>query len=98
MAMEIKQYSGSERRRILAVLMFAGLLSPICSSSYFPAMEQVTQELATERTMTDLTITSYLVMMGLAPVVWGALAIPLAAAGCSWLPGVSWSWPRWGVA
>ncbi|KAJ9054839.1 Dityrosine transporter 1 [Entomophthora muscae] len=88
MAMETKQYSGSERRRMLAVLMFAGLLSPICSSSYFPAMEQVTQELATERTITDLTITSYLVMMGLAPVVWGGFGDSfgrrrlLVAAGC----------------
>jgi hypothetical protein len=53
----------SERRKIFLVLLvsFAAIISPISSSIYFPAVNDLSRELNVSITLIDLTISTYLV-------------------------------------
>ncbi|KAJ9055874.1 Dityrosine transporter 1 [Entomophthora muscae] len=73
MDLEMK-FTVGERRQILSSVMFAGLLSPLCSSCYFPALGMVASGLNTTNHLVDLSVSVYLVTMGVCPILWGTLA------------------------
>jgi hypothetical protein len=66
----------SPRRKwmVIAMVGFAGVFSGISSNMYFPALDQIATTLNVSTNDVNLSITSYLVMQGVAPVVWSAYA------------------------
>ncbi|KAI9292031.1 MFS general substrate transporter [Neoconidiobolus thromboides FSU 785] len=63
-----------QRYLILLLIAIAGMSSPICSAIYFPALLNIRQELQTTEELVDITVSSFLFIMGIAPLMWGGLA------------------------
>ncbi|KAJ4364892.1 hypothetical protein N0V95_000538 [Ascochyta clinopodiicola] len=57
-----------------ALISAAGLFSGLSSNIYFPALDAIAQDLHVRPRDVNLTITSYLVIQGVAPLLWGALS------------------------
>jgi MFS family permease len=67
-------FSGSEKRLIVFLIAFAGLFSPLSSFIYFPAITSLAQSLNVSVESINLTITSYMIIAGIAPAVIGNMA------------------------
>lgn len=63
-----------QRRRINLAASFAGMFSTLCSYIYFPALDTVASDLSVSVSLINLTVTSYLILAGVAPAVMGDLA------------------------
>ncbi|KAI1358925.1 MFS general substrate transporter [Xylaria arbuscula] len=61
-------FTPRQKWNMVFVIGAAGLFSGLSSNIYFPAVEQIAHVLV------SLTITSYLIIQGISPVFWGALA------------------------
>ncbi|KAI9290673.1 MFS general substrate transporter [Neoconidiobolus thromboides FSU 785] len=70
----IAQYSKFRRGVILLVIAFAAILAPLSSTIYFPSLEIIKEELNTTEILIDVTISIYMFIIGLAPLVWGGMA------------------------
>ncbi|KAJ9071798.1 Dityrosine transporter 1 [Entomophthora muscae] len=67
-------YTSAQRRGILLLVTFAGLLPPLCSTSYLPAIATVAYTLETDVETTNLSISSFLLTMAVSPLVWGTVS------------------------
>ncbi|KAJ9056210.1 hypothetical protein DSO57_1035504 [Entomophthora muscae] len=59
---------------ILAIVSFAGLLAPLASTIYFPALETIAEDLETTGQVMDLTIGVFILVLGFFPLIWGGAA------------------------
>lgn len=67
-----KQYSvfsTNEKRIIIAAGSLAGFFSPLTGAIYFPALNTISQALNVSGSKINLTVTTYLVLQGAAPMV-----------------------------
>ncbi|KAJ1976742.1 hypothetical protein H4R34_003864 [Dimargaris verticillata] len=67
-------FSPTQKAFIVVTVAVAGLIAPLSSTMYLPAMEVITQEMATTSIMMKLTVALYMVGMGVAPMAWGTLS------------------------
>ncbi|KAJ1922891.1 hypothetical protein IWQ60_006227 [Tieghemiomyces parasiticus] len=59
---------------IVVILSLAGVLAPLSSSMYLPALQTIEDELETTATMVSLTITVYMLGLGVAPLFWASIS------------------------
>ncbi|KAL4972609.1 MFS general substrate transporter [Aspergillus desertorum] len=62
-------FTVSEKRAIVSVGSLAAFFSPLSSSIYFPALDTVSKALGVSTTKVNLTVTTYLVLQGIAPML-----------------------------
>ncbi|KLU89999.1 hypothetical protein MAPG_08966 [Magnaporthiopsis poae ATCC 64411] len=67
-------FSRGEKRLLVCVVGVAMLFSPLTANIYFPAMTQLQTDLAASEQQINLSITTYLVLQAVAPVLFGDLA------------------------
>jgi MFS family permease len=73
----LPSYSSLTRREkilVLCLASFAATFSPLSSFIFFPAIDDLSQALHVSVGRVNLTITSYLIVAGLAPAILGDLA------------------------
>ncbi|KAF6810474.1 major facilitator superfamily transporter [Colletotrichum sojae] len=63
----------TQRIFIIAVASTIGMLSPLSSNLYTPAIPAVARDLGVSTDAINLTITSYLVLQGISPTLWSAI-------------------------
>lgn len=59
---------------ILFIAGFAAMFSPLSSFIYYPALKTIARDLHTSVSKVNLTITSYMIISGVVPAMWGNLA------------------------
>lgn len=59
---------------ILGLVAVAGILAPISSAIYFPALLDIKDDLKTTELLVYLSASGFMAGMGLAPLVWGTLS------------------------
>ncbi|KAL4962835.1 MFS transporter [Aspergillus stella-maris] len=69
-----KLYPRNKKWFITFVVAVAGSVGPMGSSIFFPALSQVTEELNTTETITNLTIALYMLSMGIFPLWWSSFS------------------------
>ena len=67
-------FSKPEKLGIVLLVAFAAVFSPLSSYIYFPALTAIASDLHTTLSRINLTITSYMIVSGVAPTVLGSLA------------------------
>ncbi|GJC79894.1 itaconate transport protein [Colletotrichum liriopes] len=67
------RFAPTQRIVIIAVASTIGLLSPLSSNLYTPAIPAVARDLSVSTDAINLTITSYLVLQGISPTLWSAI-------------------------
>ncbi|KAG6866038.1 hypothetical protein C0991_009135, partial [Blastosporella zonata] len=67
-------FTSREKWFIVSVVAFAGLFSPLTSNIYFPAIPTISRAFNKSTELINLTVTMYIVMQGLAPMVWGPVS------------------------
>ncbi|EED20513.1 florfenicol exporter, putative [Talaromyces stipitatus ATCC 10500] len=71
---EYSIFSPSMKRYIVIAASCAGFFSPISSQIYFPAMNTLAKDLSVSISLINLTMTSYMIFQGIAPVFIGDFA------------------------
>ena len=64
----------SQKRFIVAMVAVAAMISPLASSSYFPALPLLAEENHVSIGKINLTVTTYMIFQGIAPTIFGDLA------------------------
>ncbi|KAH7399691.1 major facilitator superfamily domain-containing protein [Pyrenochaeta sp. MPI-SDFR-AT-0127] len=59
---------------IIFIAAFAGLMSPLSATAYFPALNLLASDLRVSNASINLTVTTYMIFQGLAPAVLGNFA------------------------
>ncbi|KAI1349791.1 chloramphenicol resistance protein [Xylaria sp. FL0043] len=67
-------FSGRERRLITAIIGLSMVFSPLTANIYFPGLVQIQKDLHVTPELINLTITSYLIVQGISPVLFGDAA------------------------
>ncbi|KAF9454087.1 MFS general substrate transporter [Macrolepiota fuliginosa MF-IS2] len=67
-------FTKTEKWLILAIVAFAGIFSPFTSSIYFPAIPALTIAFNKSTELINLTVTMYIILQGISPMVWGTLS------------------------
>ncbi|GKZ34040.1 hypothetical protein AbraIFM66950_004175 [Aspergillus brasiliensis] len=64
------------RTRLLIVLTasVASLFSPLSATIYMPAIDTIADQLNVSHTLINLTLTTYMILQGIAPTIFGGLA------------------------
>lgn len=62
-----------KRSTILLVVCFAGMLSPLSSLMYTPALPAIASALRVSISDVNLTVTTYLIFQGITPSLWGSI-------------------------
>ncbi|KAM0452572.1 hypothetical protein ACHAPV_009468 [Trichoderma viride] len=62
------------KRFLVGVIGVAGLFSGLSSNIYFPSLDAIAKDLNVGVDAVSLTITSYLVIQGVSPLLWGSLS------------------------
>lgn len=63
-----------QKRLVLFIATLVAMFSPLSSFIYYPALDNLAADLHTTVGKINLTITSYMVMSGIVPTMWGDLA------------------------
>ena len=63
-----------QKRYIVFAAAFAGFSSSLSANMYFPALNTLASELHVSDELINLTLTSYMIFQGLAPVIYGDMA------------------------
>ncbi|KAL2866637.1 MFS transporter [Aspergillus lucknowensis] len=69
-----KSYPRNKKWFITFVVAVAGSVAPMGSSIFFPALTQVSEELAATTTVTNLTISLYMLSMSIFPLWWSSFS------------------------
>ncbi|KAL5048920.1 hypothetical protein BDW71DRAFT_213153 [Aspergillus fruticulosus] len=75
--MEPKRYSAfsnSQKRLILTMVTLASFFSPLSGQIYYPIMPTLVENYHLSNALINLTITTYMILQGLAPAFMGTLA------------------------
>ncbi|GJJ09750.1 hypothetical protein Clacol_003974 [Clathrus columnatus] len=67
-------YTIREKWIIIALAGLAGLFSPLTANSYFPAIQTLANAFHTSVELINVTITVYMVLQGVSPMLWGTLS------------------------
>lgn len=67
-------FTETAKRTIVGLCTISGLFSPFSAFTYFPALEVMAQDLGVSLQLMNLTITTYLIIQGIAPTILGDLA------------------------
>lgn len=67
-------FSRNEIRFIIFMAAFAGLVSPLSATIYLPALDQLSEAFHVSSSEINLTLLTYMLWQGLAPVLFGDLA------------------------
>jgi len=67
-------FAKAEKRLICFLIAFAAMFSPLSSFIYYPAITSLSKDLHVSIELINLTITSYMIVSGIAPAVIGDLA------------------------
>ncbi|KAH6661994.1 major facilitator superfamily domain-containing protein [Halenospora varia] len=67
-------FTKAEKRLICFLIAFAGMFSPLSSFIYYPAITSLSKDLHVSIELINLTITSYMVVSGIAPAIISDLA------------------------
>ncbi|KAK6216959.1 major facilitator superfamily transporter [Colletotrichum tabaci] len=67
------RFAPNQRIIIIAVASTIGMLSPLSSNLYTPAIPAVARDLGVSTDAINLTITSYLVLQGISPTLWSSI-------------------------
>ncbi|KAK1750996.1 major facilitator superfamily domain-containing protein [Echria macrotheca] len=59
---------------IIGIIGAAGLFSGLSSNIYFPSLDAIANDLHVSLNAVSLTITSYLIVQGISPLIWGSLS------------------------
>ncbi|KAK0377144.1 major facilitator superfamily transporter [Colletotrichum tamarilloi] len=59
---------------VIVIIGAAGLFSGLSSNIYFPALDTIARDLNVSSQMVSLTITSYLIIQGISPLIWGSIS------------------------
>ncbi|PWY66732.1 MFS transporter [Aspergillus heteromorphus CBS 117.55] len=62
-------FTVNQKRAMVALGSLASFFSPLSSSIYFPALDTIAQALNVTTAKIDLTVTTYLIMQGVAPML-----------------------------
>ncbi|EIN07877.1 MFS general substrate transporter [Punctularia strigosozonata HHB-11173 SS5] len=67
-------FTTREKWTIVALTSYAALFSPLTANIYFPAIPTLAKAFHTSTENINVTVTVYMVMQGVAPMIWGTLA------------------------
>ncbi|KAI1338140.1 major facilitator superfamily domain-containing protein [Xylariaceae sp. FL0016] len=67
-------YTRNEKWLVVGIVAVAGFYSPLPATIYFPAIPMMSRAFAVSTEDINQTITAYLVMQGLSPMLWGPLS------------------------
>ena len=67
-------FTRGEKRWIVFLVAYAGLFSPLSSFIYYPALFNIAEDLSITLTMANLSITTYMIVSGVAPSILGDMA------------------------
>ncbi|KAF3799337.1 Itaconate transport protein [Colletotrichum gloeosporioides] len=67
-------FSKNEKWMVIVIIGAAGLFSGLSSNIYFPSLDAIAQDLKVSLNMVSLTITSYLIIQGISPLLWGSIS------------------------
>ncbi|KAI0140770.1 major facilitator superfamily domain-containing protein [Pestalotiopsis sp. NC0098] len=67
-------FTPRQRWFVVVIIGAAGLFSGLSSNIYFPALDAIAKDLNVSLQSVSLTITSYLIIQGISPVIWGSFA------------------------
>jgi MFS family permease len=67
-------FSGREKQMVALMVTFAATFSPLSSFIFFPAISALAASLQESVAKINLTVTSYMIVAGLAPAIIGDLA------------------------
>ena len=73
-APQYSQFTKIQKRSIVFIITFAATFSPLSSFIFFPAINALSVNLHVSVQKINLTITSYMIISGIAPAVIGDLA------------------------
>jgi len=68
------KYSQGRKKLILFTIAFAGLIGPIGSTIYYPAIKVIEKALNTTSYMVNLSVSSFMVTMAVMPLAWGVFS------------------------
>jgi len=68
------KYSQKRKKIILFIIAFAGLIGPIGSTIYYPAMKVIERDLHTTNYLVNLSVSSFMVTMAVMPLAWGVFS------------------------
>ncbi|KAI5463448.1 major facilitator superfamily domain-containing protein [Mariannaea sp. PMI_226] len=64
-------FSTSAKRWITALIVAASFVSPMTANIYFPALDTISQRLGVSASLINLTLTSYMIFLGISPAFFG---------------------------
>ncbi|MCJ1438604.1 hypothetical protein MMC27_007994 [Xylographa pallens] len=67
-------FSISEKHALVFLVALAGLFSPFSAFIYFPALQDIANDLSVSLELMNLTVTLYLVVQGIVPSLFGDMA------------------------
>ncbi|KAF2994154.1 hypothetical protein E8E13_000278 [Curvularia kusanoi] len=67
-------FTSGQKWRVVVLVGAAGLFSGLSSNIYFPALDLIAKDLHVRTQDVNLTITSYLIIQGISPLIWGSLS------------------------
>ncbi|KAL8354688.1 hypothetical protein RB601_004206 [Gaeumannomyces tritici] len=67
-------FSTRQKWLVVVIIGVTGMFSGLSSNIYFPALDSVAKDLNVSLNDVSLTITSYLIIQGISPVIWGSLS------------------------
>jgi MFS family permease len=67
-------FTKNQKRRIVLLVAFAAVFSPLSSFIYYPARNALADDMHVSLNRIDLTITSYMVVSGVVPTLVGGMA------------------------
>ncbi|KAI0299116.1 MFS general substrate transporter [Multifurca ochricompacta] len=67
-------FTHREKWVIVSMASYAGLFSPFTANIYFPAIPVISKDFRKSIELINLTVTMYMVMQGLTPMIWGTIS------------------------
>ncbi|KAH8820140.1 MFS multidrug transporter [Xylogone sp. PMI_703] len=67
-------FTSRQKAVIITIVAVAATFSAFASNIYFPAIPTLAKDLAVSSELINLTVTSYMILQGLSPTIWGAVA------------------------
>ncbi|KAL9716504.1 hypothetical protein Ac2012v2_000952 [Leucoagaricus gongylophorus] len=67
-------FNKKEKWLIVCMIAFFGIFSPFTANIYFPAIPILTEVFHKSTELINLTVTMYMILQGIAPMLWGTLS------------------------
>ncbi|KAL8291929.1 hypothetical protein RQP46_002187 [Phenoliferia psychrophenolica] len=80
------RFTEGRKRVILGIVAFAALLAPFSFSSFLPSFSLISDDLHTTPTIINISVATFIVMIGITPLCWSVLSRICALIGASLAP------------